>query len=483
VQSGFSEQLAKQFERIFYARSIAVVGASTDERKMGSRWVAGLILAGYKGAVYPVNPSGGEISGLKVYPRLTDIPGPVDLVISCIPRTHVLGLLDDCAAKQIGGISFFTAGFRETGEAEWIRVEEEMARRARSGGFRIIGPNCMGITCPEQCIPFGPSPLVNKAGSAAFVSQSGGHAGKLGTISLTRLIGLSKLASIGNCCDLGSADYLEYLAWDPKTSMVGMYLEGPRDSARLLQVMSMATRRKPVFVWKGGRTVAGARAATSHTGALAASAGVWSGALRQAGAVEVSGLDEMADTLLLYQSVGRLERANLGIICGLTDGGGGEAVLSGDACAAQGIEVTPFTERTRRELLGLLGQVGSVLVNPVDVSQRTGNLQAFDRTIGIVAAEPNVDLIAVYENMDILLGFIGRQTTESMNEIVAEARQRYGKPVIVVSPPGAFEKERVEVESKLSEAAISVFPSMDRAAKAIYNVRQHCRMHPGQVAG
>jgi len=260
-----------------------------------------------------------------------------------------------------------------------------------------------------------------------------------------------------------------------------MYLEGPRDSARLLEVMGMATRRKPVFVWKGGRTVAGARAAKSHTGALAASASVWSAALRQAGAVEVNGLDEMADTLLLYQSVGPLERANLGIICGLTDGGGGEAVLSGDACAAQGIDVVPFTNRTRRELLGLLGQVGSVLVNPVDISQRTGRPQAFEKTIELVAAEPNIDLIAVYENTDILLGFMGKPTTDLMNEIVAQARQKYGKPVVVISPPGAFEKERVDVEGKLSEAGIAVFSSMERAAKAIANVRQHYRLHPGQV--
>jgi acyl-CoA synthetase (NDP forming) len=481
VQDGLSEQKVKQFERIFSPRSIAVVGASTDERKMGFRWVAGLLFAGYKGMVYPVNPGGGEIMKLKIYPRLTDIPGPVDLVICCIPRTHVLDLLNDCAAKQIGAIYFFTAGFRETGDPEWIRVEEEMARRAREGGFRIIGPNCIGISCPEQGIPYGPSPMVNKIGSAGFISQSGGHAGKMAAISLTRLIGFSKVASIGNCCDLGSADFLEYMAWDPKTGVVGMYLEGPRDSARLFEVMREATRRKPVFVWKGGRTAAGARAASSHTGALAASATVWSAALRQAGAVEVIGLDELADTLLLHQTVGRLERANLGIICGLTDGGGGEAVLSADACAAQGIEVTPFTDRTRRELLGLLGQVGSVLVNPVDVSQRSGNLQAFEKTIELVAAEPQIDLIAIYENVDLLIGFMSRPTTDLMNDVVAKARKKYGKPVIVVSPPGTFDKDRVEVEFKLSEAGTPVFHSMERAAKAIANVRQHYRLHPGRV--
>ena len=475
VQRDLPRRQPEQFERIFYPRSIAVAGASTDERKMGSRWVAGLVGSGYKGELYPVNPGGGELLKLPIYRRLTDIPGPVDLVVCCVPRDRVLDLLDDCAAKKIGAIYFFTAGFRETGDPEWIGVEEEMARRARAGGFRIIGPNCIGVSCPEHHIPYGPSTMVNTVGASGFISQSGGHAGKMAALSLTRGIGFSKVASIGNCCDLGSADFLQYLGQDPKTHAVGMYLEGPRDSARLIKVMGQVTPRKPVFVWKGGRTAAGARAASSHTGALAASAGVWSAALRQAGAVEVNGLDELADTLLLYQAVGRQERANLGIICGLTDGGGGEAVLSADACAAQGIDVVPFTDRTRRELLGLLGQVGSVLVNPVDVSQRSGNLEIFEKTFELVAAEPGVDLIVVYENVDLLVTFVGQPMCHMMNDVVARAGRKHGKPVIVVSPPGAVDRERLEVEARLTAAGTAVFPGMERAAKAIANVRRHCR--------
>ncbi len=478
MQHDVPETRLKQFQRIFSPRSIAVAGASTNETKMGSRWVAGLLAAGYQGVVYPLNPGGGELLKLPIYRRLTDIPGPVDLVICSIPRDRVLDLLDDCAAKGIGAIYFFTAGFRETGDPKWAEVEEEMARRARAGGFRIIGPNCIGVSCPEQGIPYGPSTMINRVGASGFISQSGGHAGKMAALSLTRGIGFSKVASIGNCCDLGSADFLEYMGHDLKTGAVGMYLEGPRDGARLIEVMRRATPRKPVFVWKGGRTAAGARAASSHTGALAASASIWSAALRQAGAVEVADLDELADSLLLYQAVGRLERANLGIICGLTDGGGGEAVLAADACAAHGIDVVPFTDRTRRELLGLLGQVGSVLVNPVDVSQRSGDLGAFEKTFELVAAEPGVDLIVVYENVDLLVTFVGPQMCNMMNDVVARAGRKYGKPVIVVSPPGAVDRERLEVEARLTEMGTAVFPSMARAARAIASVRQHCRMHP-----
>ncbi len=469
-----TEEERKTFERIFNPRSIAVVGASTNEGKTGSMWVKGIVSAGFKGPVYPVNPKGGEVFGLKIHRNLMGIPGPVDLVICCIPRTLGLDLLNDCAAKKIGAIHFFTAGFRETGEQEWVRVEEEMARRAKAGGFRIIGPNCMGVSSSESSIPYGPSSLVPKVGSAGFISQSGGHAGKMVAIAYGRSIGFSKIVSIGNCCDLGSADFLEYMADDAKTGVVGLYLEGPIDSRRLFQVLPEAARRKPVVVWKGGRTAEGARAANSHTGALAASASVWSAALKQAGAVEVQGLDELSDTLLLFQKVGHLERrANVGIVCGLTDGGGGEAVLSADACAGAGVEVTPFTEKTRRELLGLLGQVGSVLVNPVDVSQRSGNLPAFERTLELVAAEPSIDMVAVYENADLLVTFLPKQITDGLHDAIINLKSKQPKPVILVSPPGALDMQRLEIEHKMGEAGIPVFPSMERAARAIANLHRY----------
>jgi len=261
LQHKLADDRVREFERIFYPRSIALVGASKDSRKMGSRWAKALIDSGFNGPVYPVNPSGGEFFTAKVYSSLKAIPGPVDLVICCIPRAFVLDLLDDCAAKQVSAVHFFTAGFRETGEAQWIHMEEEVARRAQKGGFRIIGPNCIGVSCPEHKLPYGASSVVGKPGPVGFISQSGGHAGKLMVIGLTRGIGFSKIASIGNCCDLGSADFLEYMAIDPKTNVVGLYLEGPRDIQRLFEVMRAASERKPVVVWKGGATEAGAKAA------------------------------------------------------------------------------------------------------------------------------------------------------------------------------------------------------------------------------
>lgn len=478
MQYKLADERVREFKRIFHPRSIALVGVSKDNRKMGSLWAKALIESGFNGSVYPVNPSGGEFLGEKVYSNLKAIPGPVDLVISCIPRAFVLDLLDDCAAKRVSAVHFYTAGFRETGEEQWVHVEEEMARRAHKGGFRIIGPNCIGVSCPEHKLPYGASSLVGKPGPVGFISQSGGHAGKLMVIGLTRGIGFSKIASIGNCCDLGSADFLEYMAVDPKTNVIGLYLEGPRDIQRLFQVMRSASERKPVVVWKGGATEAGAKAASSHTGAMRNSAAVWTAALKQAGAIEVRGVDEMADTLLLFQRVGPVEKANLGIICGLTGDGESEALLAADACAAFGIEVFPFTESTRRELLGLDGHASTTFIRPSDISQLSGILQAFERGIELVAADQRVDIIVVYENADTLLGLMAKEAADLINGVIVKASQKGSKPIIVVSPPGSRDLERLDIECRLSEAGIPVYPSMERAAKAVADVRRYYRCHP-----
>jgi len=476
VHQQSDSERANELEHVFYPRSVAVLGASTEEQKVGSRWMMAFLSDRFQGEVYGVNPGGGEVFGRKLYPNLTSIPGPVDLVVACIPRAQVLEALDDCAAKGIKAIQFFTAGFKETGDQGWAEVEQEMVRRARRGRFRIIGPNCFGVYCPEHGVPYGPWIPSGKVGRIGYISQSGGHAGKMLEIGLTRGISFSKVVSMGNGSDLGSADYLDYLAADAKTEIIGMYLEGPPDSRRLFESLRAVSPNKPVVVWKGGNTEAGAKAIASHTGALAASGSVWSAALGQAGAIEVRGLDELADTLLLLQNVGRLDKSNLGIVCGLIDGGGGEAVLTGDACAWLGLNVPNFTEKTSRALLDLLGQVGSVLCNPVDISQRWGDPRVLEQTMELITADPNIDLLLVYQNADILARFLPPDIVDDLNSVIISFALRREKPVVVVLPPGSMETRRLEIESRLAQEGICVYHSVDRAARAIYNVRRYCAM-------
>jgi acetyltransferase len=472
VESSLDREKLKELERVFCPRSIAVVGVSEDENKIASLWLKSLISRGFKGELYAVNPKGGEVFGRRIWPSLSAIPGSVDLVIVCTPRSTVLDLLRECADKRVRAVYFYTAGFAESGEPGWVDVEEEMVRVARAGGFRIIGPNCFGVYNPGHGIPYGPFNIMAPIGSVGLVFQSGGNMGKVLEYGMTHGLGFGKGISLGNASDLGAADFLEYLALDPDTKVIGLYLEGPRDTRRLFEVMRAAAEMKPVVVWKGGSSPAGSRAAASHTGALAASAGVWSGALRQAGAIEVRDLDEMTDTLLLLDRFGRLLGNNLGAICGLTDGGGGESVLISDVCAAAGIEVPSLAEKTRRELVHLIGQVGSVLGNPVDMSQCQSVPEKVEWAMELVAGEPQIDVLLIYESAGVLLDFYPREVTDAVNEVILDFARKKVKPVVLVLPHGPAETRRREIEHRFIAAGAPVFPGIERAAMAIRNVCQ-----------
>ncbi len=468
----FEEKL-KEFEPIFYPKSIAVVGVSATSIKAGSLWVGDLRSAGFPGLIYPVGSSGGRIADLEILPNLRLISGEIDYVIVAVPRQSALELLDDCAAKNVKAVHFFTAGFSEMDTQEGRKLEEQMLKKARQGNVRIIGPNCIGVYCPEHRIPFLMG-ILGESGSVGFVSQSGGIATKLVTIGIARHINYSKGVSFGNGIDLDASDFLQYLAADPKTKVIGAYLEGTRDGTRLFNTMKEVARTKPLIVWKGGRTEAGAQAAMSHTGSLASSAAIWSAMLTQVGAIEVHGLEELTDTLLIFQQLGHVQGTRAAIIGGLADGGGGNSVAAGDACVENGLEVPPLSSETKQELSKLLGEVGGILRNPVDVSQaQFRGLAALFQAIDLVVADPISDIVLIQEDIEILLPIYSQKGLEEINEFFIELARRQNKPIIVVLPPGSAEAERLEIEQKLLAASVPVFCSMERAAKAVYRLNQY----------
>ncbi len=470
------EEKIKEFEPIFCPKSIAVIGASTTSIKAGSVWVWSLKAAGFPGSIYPVGSKSGCIADLEISTNLRLVPGEVDYVIVAIPRQSVLKLLDDCVAKNVKAVQFFTAGFSEMDAQQGHKLEEQMLEKARQGNVRIIGPNCLGVYCPEHKIPF---PLVElgESGSVGFISQSGGIAAKLVTIGIARHINYSKGVSFGNGIDLDASDFLEYLAADPKTKVIGAYLEGTRDGVPPFNTMKEVAKVKPLIVWKGGRTEAGIRAAMSHTGSLASSAAVWSAMLKQAGAIEVHSLEEMTDTLLIFQQIGDWQGTRAAIIGGLADGGGGNSVAAADACMGNGLKVPPLSVKAKQELSELLGEVGSILRNPVDVSQaQFRGLETLFQSIDLVTRDIAIDVILIQEDTDILLPIYSWKGLEEINDFFIELGIRQNKPVIIVLPPGSTEPERMQIEQKLLAASIPVFCSMERAAKAIYNINQYpCR--------
>jgi acyl-CoA synthetase (NDP forming) len=468
----FKEKL-KEFEPIFYPKSVAVIGASTTSTKVGSVWVWSLKTAGFPGYIYPVGSKSGRIADLEIFPNLRLVPGEVDYVIVAIPRQSILELLDDCVAKNVKAVQFFTAGFSEMDARHGHKLEQQMLEKARQGNVRIIGPNCIGIYCPEHKIPF-PLGTLGASGSVGFVSQSGGIAAKLVTIGIARHINYSKVVSFGNGIDLDASDFLQYLAADPKTKVIGAYLEGTRDGGRLFNTMKELAKVKPLVVWKGGRTDAGAQAATSHTGSLASSAAIWSAMLKQAGAIEVHSMEELTDTLLILQQLGHWQGTRAAIIGGLADGGGGNSVAAGDACMENGLNVPPLSPGTRQKLSELLGEVGSILHNPVDVSQaQFRGLDTLFESIDLVARDTVIDVILIQEDIDILLPIYARQGLEEINDFFMKLAGRQNKPIIVVLPHGSAESERMQIGQKLLAASVPVFCSMERAAKAIYNINQY----------
>jgi len=469
----FEEKL-QELEPIFYPKSIAVVGTSTNERKTGSRWVKGLISAGFPGPIYPVGSGGGSIWGLKIFPNLRLVPGEVDYVIVSIPRQYVLELLDDCAAKKVKAVHFFTAGFSETGKLQWRELEEQMVRKARQNGIHIIGPNCIGVYCPDRKIPYGPSPRIGVSGSVGFISQSGGIADKLIQIGVARHINYSKGVSFGNGIDLDASDFLQYLAADPKTAIVGAYLEGTRNGRRLFATMKEVTKVKPLVIWKGGRTKVGAEAAMSHTGSLASSATVWSVAIEQSGAIEVHNLEELADSLLVFQQLGCWRGNNVAIIGGFGGGGGGISVSASDACMENGLKLPPLSSKTREKLTNLLGEVGSILRNPIDVSQAIGRgLSNLFEAIESVMEDPIIELVLIQEDMDILLRYFSWEEAKRINDFFIELRNRQNKPLVAVLPLDSFEPERLDIEQILLKASIPIFSTMERAAKAIARINRY----------
>lgn len=468
------KEILREFEPIFYPKSIAVVGVSRNIFKVGSIWLKAIMDAGFSGAIYPLNPRGGEFLGLKVYTSVREVPGIVDYVIVCIPREAVPNLLDECAGK-VKAVHFFTAGFSETGDTVGQKLEKEVVGKAREGGFRIIGPNCIGTYCPESKVPYGPAGEIGEVGSVGFISQSGGIGEKLVELGAARGIHYNKGISFGNGIDLDSADFMEYMAADSKISIIGAYLEGTRNGRRLFNTMKAVAKVKPLIVWKAGRSDVGAAAAMSHTGSLASSATIWSAALKQSSVIEVHGVEELSDTLLIFQQLGRWQGNGNGIavVGGLADGGGGISVSAGDACAELGLHIPLLSAETRRKLTSLLGQVGSIVHNPVDVSQGGSNPSIIREALGLILADPSIELIIVQEDAGILLKYFPWEWVQEINAVFVDLRARQDKPIIVISPPGAAEAQRLEIERMLTQASIPVFPTMERAAKAVINLSRY----------
>ncbi|MBI4329902.1 MAG: CoA-binding protein [Chloroflexi bacterium] len=463
----------EQYRPIFFPEAIAVLGVSGEEANAGARFYTSLLKAGFQGNVYAVNPRGGEIDGRPLYPSVSSIPHPVDTVIIAIPAMHVPTVLEECAKKGVKVAQIYTAGFSESGTEEGRRLEAVIVEKARQNGILIVGPNCMGVYSPARRLPYGMSNYAGEVGSIGFLSQSGGLGGMLMDMGVMRGLKFSKAVSFGNGTMLDSVDYLDYFAADPATTVVGAYLEGMRNGARFLESAIRVARKKPLVLWRGGRTEVGAKCAVSHTGSLAGPDALWSALAQQAGAVRVFSLEEVVDTLLAFQVLERDPGNRLAFVSGLTGGGGGIGVSASDAFCSRGLQLPAFSAETRERLTRLLPPAGTVTHNPLDVGGQTIPMESLFQCFLAVVQDPAVDFLVFHERTGFFMQPAYTARVEAVNDLLITLKQTQDKPVVVISPAGTAENERLSTGKKLIQAGIPVFSTLEGAAAALRNVNDY----------
>jgi len=444
--------------RAFDPRCVVVVGGGpnsvwlSDQHKFKRKL--------YSVQVNPETVKVIEASGIKNYASLLDIQEPIDLVIVSVPREASPKILEDCIRKEVAAVHFFTAGFSETDTEEGLRLERSLAKRAKQANLHLIGPNCMGIFNPKIGLGQIVWPYTGFAAPMAFISQSGTHATTFGQQAHLQGIGVNKAVSFGNGIVLDSPDYLEYFDQDPEIKVIGMYLEGVKDGRRFLKVLKEVSARKPVVIWKGGETEEGERAVASHTGSLAGSQAIWDIAVRQCGAVKVSSMEELVDTLkaLLYLPPVRGNKV------GIAGGSGGQSVAIADAFAKAGLKVPLLTQESYEELATFFSLVGAGYRNPIDLgSNRTEER----RIMEILERDTNIDNLVLLTGAR--WGII--ETPKSDFDLMDYIKQKSSKPVMAVvafSTPEEMQSTG-EATQQFQERGVPAFPSIERGTLALRN--------------
>jgi acetate---CoA ligase (ADP-forming) len=417
--------MASSLEAIFSPRSVAVVGASRSRDTIGWAIVHNLVASEFTGAIYPVNPKASSIHSLKCYPSLSAIPDPIDLAIVVVPPPHVEAVVDEGLACGVGGFVVITAGFGETSEAGRA-VEQRLRDKVRAAGARMIGPNCMGVINARADVSlnatFSPTPAT--WGSVGFVSQSGALGVAILNVAETLGVGLSQFVSMGNKADVSGNDLLEYWEDDPETRVVAMYLESFGNPRRFTEIAKRVGRKKPILIVKSGRTVEGARAASSHTGALAGADVTIQAFLEQCGVLRADTIEELFDTARAFDRCPLPAGRRVAVVTNA----GGPGIMATDACVNLRLEMAELAPATTAALRGFLPATASV-ANPVDMIASAG-VAEYGRSLSAVLDDPNVDAALVINVTPLLSD--PRDILEEIGRVARERQGERAKPVLAV---------------------------------------------------
>lgn len=439
------EEILTAMKRIMQPDAVAVIGASSEEGKIGNSVMKNLIDGGYQGAIHPINPRADEILGKTCYKSVLDIPGDVDIAIFCIPARFVAQVLGEVGQKQIAGAILIPSGFAEIGEDE---LQAEVLQVARDNNVRLMGPNIYGFyythknLCATFCTPY------NEKGQVALSSQSGGVGMAIIGFSRSSKMGVSAIVGLGNKSDIDEDDLLTFFEQDDNTQVIAMHVEDLKDGRAFAEVAERVSKKKPIVMLKAGRTAQGARAAKSHTGALAGNDKVYDAILRQCGVIRARNLNDMLEYARGLQILPTPKGENVVIVTGA----GGSGVLLADACMDHDVQLMTMPEDLEaafKEFIPPFGASG----NPVDITG--GEPPAtYRNTIELALTDDRIHAL--------ILGYWHTIITPPMvfatllSEVVAEARQRGVDKPVVVSLVGDVEVE--EACRMLTDHNILAYP-------------------------
>lgn len=467
-----SKEITQALKPLFRPESIAVIGASNSPDKWGNWMVTRPMRSGFRGRVYPVNPKAERIFGLRSFRNVRDIEDPVDLAIITVPATAVPQAMRDCVQKGIRAAVLISAGFAETGP-EGEALQDEVLQIAREGGIRFMGPNGMGIwsSAVRMNTAFGFTP---RTGGISFVSQSGTMGAYLLETATNKGYGFNAFLSVGNQADLSMADYVEYLGEDDRTSVIVLYIEGLRDGNRFLSNARAVIRKKPIIVFKAGRTEQGARATMSHTASIAGSDELFEAICHQAGIIrmhDVSHAFDVAEAL----SKQPLPKGNR---VAVVSGGGGHCVVTTDACGAVGLEVPELNAETVRALSQYLMPHAPPPKNPIDLAADPRPM-AIANIIQLLAQSPQIDAIITMAPVNIWstnMAYV--REVLSTAEMISEIPAKYGKPLIATTMRNSMQGIAYEL---MRERKIPFYEFPEEATRAMYGLYRYSQLqkrHP-----
>lgn len=446
--------MSNPLHSFFSPSSVAVIGASRRSGTIGYQIIDNLIRHGYQGVIYPVNPKARSIHSIPAFPSVAAVPDEIDLAVVVVPKGHVLGVVDECGAKGVPAVVVISAGFREVG-GEGIELEAQLMEKIRTYEMRLVGPNCMGLlnTAADISMNATFAPTMPPPGPTSFMSQSGALGVTILDYAAEYGIGIHHFVSVGNKPDVSANDLLEFWEDDPGTGVILMYLESFGNPRNFTQIARRASRKKPIAVVKSGRSAAGARAASSHTGALAGADVAVDALLAQCGVMRAGTIHELFDFAMAFGSLPFPEGNRVAIV----SNAGGPGIIIADACESAGLDVVELDPSTQAKLREELPEEASVR-NPVDMIA-SATSESYKTALDIVLADPNVD--AAIASFVPPLGVSQIDVAECIVEAYQSHRE---KPIMAV----LMGREGLpQGRAELKEAGIPAYIFPESAARAL----------------